>query len=399
MEAYQYKPLGQGPNFRYLILEPGQGDDPLVCSLHESRVENATFEAISYVWGSIYRDRDIMCNDSRMRITANLQEALRQLRLPQKPRNLWADSICINQDDPGERGHQVNIMGQIYAQAKSVLICFGQDFTGDAKQVMTLADDVNRMVLSILEKLNYAPHSFPHAEESDPLRLDSRWPSVATMIKASWFQRGWVVQEAGLGKSVVILWGQTQIGWEAFMRTWRWADQFNARRARHDPMAPLFGRIVSGLPNIHDEVFTAKHPKETMAWYARASDGITTSHLEIMRWSHGLSFADQRDQVLETRSRKAVITERGYYGLTPGITQVGDVIAVIFGAQSPLVLRKQPNEIGNTRYKLVGEAFVSSKDYGAVHLSGENMTSAQLGEGSSRDWEDWNLQEEEIFLV
>ncbi|KAE9572272.1 hypothetical protein CGMCC3_g11703 [Colletotrichum fructicola] len=47
METYQYEPLGPGQSIRYMVLKPGGEDDPLVCSLHESDVNSATFEAIS----------------------------------------------------------------------------------------------------------------------------------------------------------------------------------------------------------------------------------------------------------------------------------------------------------------------------------------------------------------
>lgn len=58
-------------------------------------------------------------------VTQNLEEAIPQLRRPAERRDLWADAVCINQDDIGERGDQVSEMGQIYRNASMVLIWLG----------------------------------------------------------------------------------------------------------------------------------------------------------------------------------------------------------------------------------------------------------------------------------
>lgn len=47
--------------------------------------------------------------------------ALRYLRLRNSQRILWVDAICINQNDPAERGQQVRLMKEIYANCKTDL--------------------------------------------------------------------------------------------------------------------------------------------------------------------------------------------------------------------------------------------------------------------------------------
>ncbi|KAK4107637.1 HET-domain-containing protein, partial [Canariomyces notabilis] len=56
----------------------------------------------------------INCNGGVAYIMPNLRDALRQVRLPDRPRRLWVDSICINQANPQEQGRQVSLMGLIY---------------------------------------------------------------------------------------------------------------------------------------------------------------------------------------------------------------------------------------------------------------------------------------------
>lgn len=62
-----------------------------------------------------------------MAITQNLHTSLLQTRLADRTRRLWADFICINQDDHKEKGHQVGIMSRIYSEVRKVLICLGPD--------------------------------------------------------------------------------------------------------------------------------------------------------------------------------------------------------------------------------------------------------------------------------
>jgi Heterokaryon incompatibility protein (HET) len=40
---------------------------------------------------------------------------------------LWADAICINQDDIDERSFQVAVMGRIFADSKNATVWLGKD--------------------------------------------------------------------------------------------------------------------------------------------------------------------------------------------------------------------------------------------------------------------------------
>ncbi|KAF3768866.1 heterokaryon incompatibility, partial [Cryphonectria parasitica EP155] len=83
------------------------------------------FEAISYVWGTDLQDQCILVNNNFLTITRNLRGALEQVRLPDRPRVLWADSICIDQQNKREKGHQVGLMARIYSLSICTLICLG----------------------------------------------------------------------------------------------------------------------------------------------------------------------------------------------------------------------------------------------------------------------------------
>jgi hypothetical protein len=106
------------------------------------------YEALSYIWDSVTGLHTIkvlgppldsqssshaayQSSDARgvtkgcfttLGITQNLALALRHLRDSQRPRILWIDAICINQNDLPERSAEVRRMGDIYSTAWGVLV-------------------------------------------------------------------------------------------------------------------------------------------------------------------------------------------------------------------------------------------------------------------------------------
>lgn len=87
---YAYQPLPLSDDYiRQLILDPGQGDDPLCGRLVTTKLLDAPeFEAISYVWGANNRDRSIVIGGRQLPITASMEDALLQTRMPEKRRTL-----------------------------------------------------------------------------------------------------------------------------------------------------------------------------------------------------------------------------------------------------------------------------------------------------------------------
>ena len=189
---YRYDELStQGSYFRTLILQPGADNEPLRCSLQTSTLENTSFEAISYVWGSSIRDKEIACGDRVVAIPTSLWTCLRHIR-SDHARVLWADSICINQDDAKEKEHQVAMMGQIYRAAEQVLIFLGADDAGHGDNVCSLLKDTQEIIKRGLEAASTLPGAFPWPKGGEPILSDTRWRSFNHMLKQSWFDRGWV---------------------------------------------------------------------------------------------------------------------------------------------------------------------------------------------------------------
>ena len=128
-----YEPLDESKRqIRLLHLLPGENAE-LRCTFSlVSLRDNPTYEAISYVWGDTIDPQNIYVEpgERAMPITKNLHSVLRNVRLQQEERVLWADALCINQKDLGERGSQVAIMADIFKNAARVLAYLGDYWDG-----------------------------------------------------------------------------------------------------------------------------------------------------------------------------------------------------------------------------------------------------------------------------
>jgi hypothetical protein len=110
-----------------------------------------TYEALSYTWGSAinpetaYVERqettdDQIVSQTTMELGQNLATALRHLRYLDKPRILWVDAICIDQQNNSERDQQVQRMGGIYKYADRVVVWLGLSSEKSSLALSTLED-------------------------------------------------------------------------------------------------------------------------------------------------------------------------------------------------------------------------------------------------------------------
>lgn len=301
MSEYEYDEL-PADAFRYLVLLPGVTQDPLSCSLHTSRIGEVRYEAVSYVWGTDQRDRDVACEGKVLKIIPNLYKVLQRVRLRDAPRNIWADSICINQEDLQEKSRQVTMMGQIYRNAERVLICMGTADEEHGPKVVTLLEDLRDMIDTGLRQVNgklgeYNLSSteldsaiwdqFPYSDSMAPVLHDPRWASINALIEQPWFQRGWVVREAGLARQAIVLWGQTEFLWHNLMRALVWRH----RRAVKSITIPAEDRFRS-----HLEAYEARHQESIRVFYQWGS-WKACSLLDYLHFARALRLTDARDRI------------------------------------------------------------------------------------------------------
>jgi hypothetical protein len=126
-QPYQYEAIEGSRSMRLLCLEPGLRFSTLkFCLQIISLDDRPGFEAISYCWGDTSVKIPVSCNGKRLDIGRNLTDALLQFRKEDEPRTVWADAVCINQNDLEERASQVCLMWDIYAFASGCLVWLGK---------------------------------------------------------------------------------------------------------------------------------------------------------------------------------------------------------------------------------------------------------------------------------
>ncbi|KAM0443851.1 hypothetical protein ACHAQK_002597 [Fusarium lateritium] len=251
--SFKYNSL-QENEIRVLVLDAGQEADALSGALvavkHVPGEHVTRYDAMSYTWGDqsnpdyihlrhpkpIGHDKSCICDKTSsgsLAIGRNLASALRQIRDQSNSRILWADSVCINQQDLDERAEQVLRMRDIYKHAQRVIAWLGPadehspiaiamlqeladcvDFTNEEDDIL---DNRIRFKLDKYEFVMRKNSDIPD-DWSKPLPFsDRQWQSFISLISRSWFRRLWVRQEILLaGKDTIILAGNDSMPWRHF---------------------------------------------------------------------------------------------------------------------------------------------------------------------------------------
>ncbi|TVY80786.1 Heterokaryon incompatibility protein 6 OR allele [Lachnellula suecica] len=211
--SYEYQPLSDPEGIRLLSIQPGKGSSEITCRLLTvSLAESPDYEALSYTWGNNYKSKHIRYEENLLPVTSNLHSALQRLRHVDKPRLLWADAICINQDDIPERNQQVQLMQRIYQQAREVLIWLGEEHESDAETFR---------FMNQFGELNIRFHAELHTPQSNQELLHlvsfSSLPrkGIADLLQRPWFSRMWVIQEIAMASKATIFCGSFSTTWGA----------------------------------------------------------------------------------------------------------------------------------------------------------------------------------------
>ncbi|KAH7372105.1 heterokaryon incompatibility protein-domain-containing protein, partial [Cadophora sp. MPI-SDFR-AT-0126] len=206
-DTFKHTPLAPGNNIRLLALEPSRDfNSDIRCRLTEPSLNEARgrYEALSYVWGSQTFDHKIICNDSPFYVTTNCMLALRYLRKKVRVRRLWIDAICIDQSSKAERGHQVELMGEIYKFANNVIVWLGEQQLG-TRRAFRHAHNFYRLT-RVIKKSKIL---------TDGRKLP---PEFLPLLNHAWFRRVWTFQELLMASRVTVYCGRCSLPWEAFAR-------------------------------------------------------------------------------------------------------------------------------------------------------------------------------------
>ncbi len=263
MSLCPYQALSRAKETRLLTIQPADFANPIECSLsHVSLLDRPTYEALSYVWNSTnpnkpplldleievavyghvreafkkqpYREtqndpdtaslfyhtggshyqQTITCDGIEVTIGGELYSAFKRLRYSEKPRVLWVDALCINQNDLDERKSHVQLMGQIYAHASKVVIWLGEGIPANVPAFEALK--AGGLRLAELQKQESDPHIRRAKFMTDPEMRGQHWDGLGDLLRNTWFERVWVIQEIANAQKAEIQIGGTTWPWEFF---------------------------------------------------------------------------------------------------------------------------------------------------------------------------------------
>jgi hypothetical protein len=191
-----------------------------------------TYEALSYTWGSainpetafVERQETInghIVSQTTLELAQNLATGLRHLRYLDKPRILWVDALCIDQQNNPERDQQVQRMREIYKYADRVVVWLGLSSENSALALSTL-EHIGKQVEATRD---YYILPSPDCTKPQPVSTvelpfdEGVWQAILDILERPWFERVWIVQEIQLGSPTsMVQCGEYQISWYLIRR-------------------------------------------------------------------------------------------------------------------------------------------------------------------------------------
>ena len=278
---YKYQPITDLDGIRLIELLPSSNPSSLInCRLIHTRISLCDnrdiyghYTALSYVWGSPQKTRPVHVDNATLWITESLHSALQDLRDATRPLMMWADAMCINQEDWDEKGLQIQLMGQIYAGALHTVIYLGPAEI-DGAEIKCL-----------------------RAAEKNP--RDQSPTSLSPILEKEWFQRVWTFQEIVFSVSPWIQCGRFRIKWQILIRSLtkkrtQLPRDINAMNNAWSTAHPVEGNHSlkpGGYLSVYYFGFVPWHPGRTLVDLLLQRSGYSVTDPRDMIYAH-LGFVD-----------------------------------------------------------------------------------------------------------
>ena len=268
---------------RVVTLHAGADEDPINCTIESTLLSQAQpFSALSYCWGLEADLAEIVLNGETVTIRRNLWQFLMSLRHLKGTICVWVDYICINQNDIAERGHQVQLMADIYKNAFAVYAWLGDS---DRKT------DATFVWAAMFEQV---PSERRKSPEEHRLRNDGRLGFHSLAAREFW-SRLWIVQEVVLARQLYIVVGRSMVEWDRILNTFSKVafdsmggrkETFKHLRALRKAQArgsyPEIGSLLNNFQNCQ-----CQDPKDRVYGMLGLLDAQTRSQI-LVDYSHTL---------------------------------------------------------------------------------------------------------------
>jgi Heterokaryon incompatibility protein (HET) len=212
LSEYRHEPLSTSSRqIRLIRLQASCVlSDVVKCEIETFNIDRVpAYEAISYAWGDASDRTYIKVGvHHRLLITKSLDTALRYMRHPHKDRLLWADAVCINQNNTAEKNEVVARMHNIYQDAQQVIVWLGQPIRPwSFRVILDMPDQVHEN----------DPRYFRGACQIEN-RLNKNARTLLKFGQLPWFSRGWVLQEVCFARDIQVQYGRHLLSWEHFKK-------------------------------------------------------------------------------------------------------------------------------------------------------------------------------------
>lgn len=213
MEPYEYVPLANpSAEIRTFVLHadlarlPDGQEVPRASLRVVQLLDGHAYTALSYCWGDARKMTLMLLDGKPKRITqslaAHLHHAVDRMQCNELAQVVyWVDAVCINQADNEEKSFQVQLMGDIFSNARFVEAWLGPASSSSlaafncmrdlAQMTIDASPDSKRATGTIsrvdLDRCSYITHHFTE-----------RLAPLYELLQRPWWRRVWVQQEVVL---------------------------------------------------------------------------------------------------------------------------------------------------------------------------------------------------------
>jgi hypothetical protein len=242
------------------------------------------YNALSYTWGDLLAPKvNILLNGQEFPVTENCYLALQRLRREVTAASIvapvWIDAICIDQDNPMEKGRQVQMMDRIFKEAERVVVWLGVGMDGSDRAIDTIAKFYNYEHCGTWAKETAANNEqvLQFIDSLFPVRndLSVRITELVSLAERSYWGRVWIVQEFHLAQDATIYCGRKSIALRALTNFCQTLEALgggglllegrNTSEAAQEEMAIC-----------QDGILAMNHSK--MCWHCTLRANCTTNH-------------------------------------------------------------------------------------------------------------------------
>jgi hypothetical protein len=253
--------------------------------VHASLYDPPPYAAVSYAWGDPGETREIEVEGIIVRVSVSLHGALQALRERDVAVMVWADALCIDQQNKEERARQVQLMRSIYSKAVSVVIWLGPE-EDDSIGAVNFMEEISKLanrpakVASILSSRDSIEDLI----------------AVAALFERPYWRRLWVVQEVFNARNVLVYCGTTIATWDVYQIS---SDLFHRHR---EDIVDLAAHNAGNLPSTspdqysHDQVLIYQGPASLPDLRSSLSNR-EDSLLEVLCTCRRKLSADPRDKL------------------------------------------------------------------------------------------------------